>query len=295
MKISSVSNDFSFGTQTKNNPNKKSNTSFGSIYIDSDAYIGVCSETLNPPKFPRKDELLFNELAQLYPNQDCFIKSSDSNCPILEFREKPLDVQPFKVTLGDRYEFSINPEEEEYPCVELLLTKNDPPSAIVIGQLGIHENQRSLLNTIRAGFEVHKKLLEYKLKFLNEFGKGDRPSLGPKSVDELSHDLVSDLEMSVKRYLYESAFSSIFDRFTPTQLYGSEPVRIQNRLERNRNLELTTSATNRPLFLDEEFTLTNVDICKEAVAHWPNYEENQERIDKLLEYFENNPRRYSPT
>ncbi len=294
MKVSSVSNNFSFDTLSKNNQNKKSNVSFGTIYIDSDAYIGLSSLNLNPPKFPLKDELLFNELAQLYPNQDCFIKKGNENCPILEFREKPLDVQPFKVTLSDRYEFSINPEEEEYPCVELLLTKNSPPSHIVIGQLGIHENQRSLLNTIRAGFEVHKKLMENKLKFLSELGKGDRPSLGPKSVDELSHDLVADLEMSVKRYLFESAYSSVFKKFTPTQLYGSESTRIEARLQHNRNLELTTSATDRPLFLDKEFTITKTDICKDAMELWPNYEENRERIEKLLEYFENNPRRYSP-
>lgn len=292
MEISSVSNNLKFDTQNKNNKNNKS-VSFGSIYLDSKSYIGLISETLNPPKFPIKDELLFNELAQLYPNQDCFIKSAPNGQPVLQYREKPVGLQVFDISLGDRYSFSINPDEENNPCIELMLTSSDTIATQVLGYQNEMYNNPSLVNTIKAGFEVHKKLLEKKLMFMKEIGKGDIPSLGPKSIDELSHDLVRDVELAVKRYLLESAFSSIFETISAHQRYGKESERIQNKLERNRNLEMTTSATDRPLFLDEEFTLNKVDICKESTERWPDYDDNRERVDKLLEFFEKNPKRFT--
>lgn len=290
MEISSVSNKVNFGTLSKNN-NK--NVSFGSIYLDSNSYIGLISETLKPPKFPLKDELIFNEVSQLYPNQDCFIKSGDRGQPILQFREKPVGLQVFDVTLTDRYAFSINPEEENNPCVELILTKDDDIATQVLGYQHKEYNEPSLATTIKAGFEVHKKILEKKLMFMKHIGKGDIPSLGPKSIDELSHDLVRDVELAVKRHVLEAAYSLTFEPVSASLRYGKEEERIEYKLGKNRNLEMTTSATKRPLFLDPEFTLNGIDICKRAMELWPDYDDNKERIDKLLEFFKNNGKRFT--
>ena len=71
------------------NSNKNPKVSFGAIYVEQNIDLGRTAESRFPPKFSKRDELLLNEIAQLYPNQDCFIRRGYCNFPRLEFREKP--------------------------------------------------------------------------------------------------------------------------------------------------------------------------------------------------------------
>ena len=103
MNISSISNITNSFPKAKNTNNQKQNVSFGAIYVEKNVDLGRTADSRFPPKFNRRDELLLNEIAQLYPNQDCFIRRGYSNYPRLEFREKPTSLQVFTPSLSDQY------------------------------------------------------------------------------------------------------------------------------------------------------------------------------------------------
>ena len=220
----------------------------------------------------------------LYPNQDCFIRRGYCNFPRLEFREKPAAVQVFKPTLGDRYRTEVNPANEEYPCVELLLNKDDKVANRIIGMQNYIATNPSLAFTICAGFEVHKKFLQMKYQIMKYFGSGDEVSLGQKDINERAYLATKDTELAVKRYLMESAFAALQDRASAEQIYSSNLPKVQTRLDSNRQLDLTTSVANRVPVFDEELLKDRIDICEVAVSMYPNSDENDARIKELEQY-----------
>ncbi len=285
MKISSNNvNQNSFPMNKIKNSNKNPKVSFGAIYVEQNIDLGRTAESRFPPKFSKRDELLLNEIAQLYPNQDCFIRRGYCNFPRLEFREKPAAVQVFKPTLGDRYRTEINPANEEYPCVELLLNKEDKVANRIIGMQNYIATNPSLAFTICAGFEVHKKFLQMKYQIMKYFGSGDEVSLGQKDINERAYLATKDTELAVKRYLMESAFAALQDRASAEQIYSSNLPKVQTRLDSNRQLDLTTSVANRVPVFDEELLKDRIDICEVAVSMYPNSDENDARIKELEQY-----------
>ena len=285
MKISSNNvNQNSFPMNKIKNSNKNPKVSFGAIYVEQNIDLGRTAESRFPPKFSKRDELLLNEIAQLYPNQDCFIRRGYCNFPRLEFREKPAAVQVFKPTLGDRYRTEVNPANEEYPCVELLLNKDDKVANRIIGMQNYIATNPSLAFTICAGFEVHKKFLQMKYQIMKYFGSGDEVSLGQKDINERAYLATKDTELAVKRYLMESAFAALQDRASAEQIYSSNLPKVQTRLDSNRQLDLTTSVANRVPVFDEELLKDRIDICEVAVSMYPNADENDARIKELEQY-----------
>lgn len=285
MKISSNNvNQNSFPMNKIKNSNKNPKVSFGAIYVEQNIDLGRTAESRFPPKFSKRDELLLNEIAQLYPNQDCFIRRGYCNFPRLEFREKPASVQVFKPTLGDRYRTEVNPANEEYPCVELLLNKDDKVANRIIGMQNYIATNPSLAFTICAGFEVHKKFLQMKYQIMKYFGSGDEVSLGQKDINERAYLATKDTELAVKRYLMESAFAALQDRASAEQIYSSNLPKVQTRLDSNRQLDLTTSVANRVPVFDEELLKDRIDICEVAVSMYPNSDENEARIKELEQY-----------
>ena len=285
MKISSnSSNVSSFLVKNNNMKNKNSNVSFGAIYVEQNIDLGRTAESRFPPQFSKRDELLLNEIAQLYPNQDCFIRRGYCNYPRLEFREKPAGVQVFKPTLGERYRTEVNPANEEFPCIELLLHKEDKVANRIIGMQNFIATNPSLAFTISAGFEVHKKFLQMKYDIMNYFGSGDEVSLGQKDINERAYLATRDTEIAVKRYLMESAFAALKDRASAEQIYASNLPKVQTRLDANRKLDLTTSVANRAPVIDEELLKDRMDICEVAVSKYPKTDENEDRIKELEQY-----------
>lgn len=284
MNISSVSNYTNSFPKLKSNINNNKNVSFGAIYVEKNVDLGRTADSRFPPKFNRRDELLLNEIAQLYPNQDCFIRRGYSNYPRLEFREKPAAVEVFTPSLSEKYKTEINSLDEDYPCVELLLKKTDKVANRIIGLQNYIAMNPSLAFTISAGFEVHKKLLERKYEIMQLVGNGDDVDLGGKSVDEMAYAEIKDIELAVKRYLLESAYAALKDRASASQIYASNLPKVQTRLEANRKLDLTTSVANRVPVLDEELTKDRMDICEVALRTYPNADENEERIRKLEKF-----------
>ena len=289
MKISSnSSNVSSFLVKNNNMKNQNSNVSFGAIYVEQNIDLGRNAESRFPPQFSKRDELLLNEIAQLYPNQDCFIRRGYCNYPRLEFREKPAGVQVFKPTLGERYRMEVNPANEEFPCIELLLHKEDRVANRIIGLQNYIATNPSLAFTISAGFEVHKKFLQMKYEIMKYFGSGDEVSLGQKDINERAYLATRDTEIAVKRYLMESAFAALKDRASAEQIYASNLPKVQTRLDANRKLDLTTSVANRAPVIDEELLKDRMDICEVATSMYPNPDENESRIKEIEEYMVSN-------
>ena len=289
MKISSnSSNVSSFLVKNNNMKNQNQNVSFGAIYVEQNIDLGRTAESRFPPQFSKRDELLLNEIAQLYPNQDCFIRRGYCNYPRLEFREKPAGVQVFKPTLGERYRMEVNPANEEFPCIELLLHKEDRVANRIIGLQNYIATNPSLAFTISAGFEVHKKFLQMKYEIMKYFGSGDEVSLGQKDINERAYLATRDTEIAVKRYLMESAFAALKDRASAEQIYASNLPKVQTRLDANRKLDLTTSVANRAPVIDEELLKDRMDICEVAVSKYPKTDENEDRIKELEQYMVSN-------
>lgn len=282
MKISSnINNSFLSQIQTTNKAQQKPNTSFGAIFVERGVDLGNAAESRFPPRFSRRDELLLNEIAQLYPNQDCYIRKGYCNFPRLEFREKPASVQIFKATPGERYRTEVDPADEDFPAVELLLHKDDTKANRIIGMQNFIATNPSLAFTISAGFEVHKKFLEIKYQIMKQFGSGDDVNLGQKDVNQLALERVKVTELAVKRYLLESALASLKDRASAEQIYASNLPKVQTRLEANRMLDLTTSVANRLPEVDGEFLKDRIDICDLALSKYSKPEENEARIKEI--------------
>ncbi len=294
MKISS--NSFPLNRVFSNNRSKtnseiqnkaKKNVSFKSIYVEDICLLGDVSESGIKAKFMKKDALLLNEIATRYPNQDCFIKHGYCSYPKLEYREKPVDVQLFSKNLANEYVVNMDPDDTDNPAVTLLLDEKEPLS-LFFGVPSFISLNPSLPFTVQAGYEVHKKLLQKKYEILDSVGKNDNVDFGDKTVTELAHEAIADVETAVKRYLLESAYGALTDRARASQLYASNYPIVQTRLQDKRKIDLTTSYVKqddiRVKSLKKRAKTENVDICELAMKKYPDMKENQDRIDRLKKY-----------
>ena len=299
MKISPISNTYNFyGKKLKNkkqsaplsnneNSSKtekgKNAVSFKSIYLENIVDLGMVSQQTAAPKFLKKDALLLNEIAQDYPNQDCFIRKGYGGYPYLEYREKPVDVQLFNSAIYNRYTTSIDPADDECP-VEPLIIYPDSRYNIFIGLNSFISLNPSLAYTIKAGFEVHKKLLEKKMQIMETIGRTDPVDLGDESVTKKAHKAIEDVEIAVIRYLLESAYAAVSDRASAQQIYESNYPKVQSRLDAKRKLDLVTSTAKRPEVNLEKLDSEKVHICELAMRNFPNVDENKARIEELTRY-----------
>lgn len=273
--------------QSQRNTDKTYDISFKSIYFDKTCDLGQVSADENNSKFLKKDALLLNEIAARYPNQDCFIVQGYHNLPKLRYREKPPEVQIFDVNMANEYTMRIDPDDTQYPAITLLLNGKDKLS-LFFGMPSYVSLNPSLPFTVQAGYEVHKKLLEQKYKLLDSVGKNDFIDFGDKTVIELAHESISDVEIAVKRFLLESAYQSLTDRARPSQIYASNYPLVQTRLQDKRKFDLTTSYSKQQEIRRKNLEATknekNVDICEMAMKRYPDTKENQDRIKELEEF-----------
>lgn len=292
MKIPAISNPLSSLSNMRNNlqartsntvPARNNTISFKGIYVEDIVDLGDVAESSLPAKFLKKDALLLNEIAQDYPNQDCFIRKGYGGMPRLEYREKPPVVQTFSNTVFKQYNVSIDPDDKEYP-VEPLLLYEDSPLNRMIGLTSFISLNPSLPYTIKAGFELHKKLLEKKQQIMDVVGKTDGVDLGEETLIEKAHKAIADVEEAVTRYLLESAYVALTDRASASQIYASNYPKVQSRLDAKRTLDLTTSVAKQP---EPDNTKEKIDICEVAMKMYPDYQENKEANAKLLEYMSN--------
>ncbi len=285
MKISSISNIYNSFSQNKkiNANNTASKPSFKGIYVEDIVDLGSVAESNTPPRFLKKDALLLNEIAQEYPNQDCFIRKGRAGLPRLEFREKPPEVQLFTETIAKQYKTSIDPNDKDYP-VEPLILYADSRLNRFIGMTSFISLNPSLPYTVKVGFELHKKLLEKKFQIMEVLGKGDNVDLGEESLTKKAHEAIEDVETAVTRYLLEASYAALTDRASASQIYASNYPKVQSRLDAKRKLDLVTSIAKRPELDVEEMKKNKIDICELAMKNYPNMEENKKRIDELSEY-----------
>ena len=299
MKISSISrysNNYKSITKTNKNltpqitkdnntTNNNKDISFKSIYVEDKCSLGSVAQKGILAKFMKKDSLLLNEIATRYPNQDCFITSGYHFFPQLKYREKPDDVQLFTKNLADEYVSHVDPDDPDNPAIPLLLTEKEPLT-LFFGVPSYISLNPSLPFTVQAGYEVHKKLLEKKYEILDSVGKNDDVDFGDKTVTELAHEAIADVETAVKRYLMESAYSVLTDKARASQLYASNYLIVQTRLKDKRRFDLTTGYSKqldiKLKSLDGKEDDKPFDICEVAIKKYPNMKENQDRIEYLV-------------
>lgn len=280
MKISSVSNSINnFALQNKNNK-KAQNTAFKGIYVEKNVRLGNVAESKVEPKFLPKDALLLNEIASMYPNQDCFIRRDKSSFPRLEYREKPPEVTMFHENYAKFYETNIVPDDEKYPCIPLIIYPDSNLNEY-IGMTSSMSLNPSLPYTIKAGYEVHKKIMEKKYQIMDVIGHVDNVSLGDDSIIEKSHEAIDDVETAVTRYLLECSYTALTDKMTAKQFYSSNIPKIQARLSAKRRLDLTTPSSKLPAQIPSQ---DRKDICEMAMEEYPNTEENKNEIEKLVNH-----------
>lgn len=273
--------------QLQRSADKTYDISFKSIYFDKTCDLGQVSADEDNSKFLKKDALLLNEIAARYPNQDCFIVKGYHNLPKLRYREKPPEVQIFDVNMANEYTMRIDPDDTKYPAITLLLNGKDKLS-LFFGMPSYVSLNPSLPFTVQAGYEVHKKLLEQKYKLLDSVGRNDFIDFGDKTVIELAHESISDVEDAVKRFLLESAYQSLTDRARPSQIYASNYPIVQTRLQDKRKFDLTTSYSKQQEIKKKNLEATknekSVDICEMAMKRYPDAKVNQDRIKELEEF-----------
>lgn len=291
MKIPAISNSLnSFPSKNTSKSNNsfsadKKNVSFKGIYVEDIVDLGDVAEQGFPATFLKKDALLLNEIAQEYPNQDCFIRKGFGGMPRLEYREKPPVVQNFSASVFKQYNISIDPDDKDYPAEPLLLY-GDSPLNRMIGMTSYISLNPSLPYTVKAGFELHKKLLEKKQQIMEVVGKTDSVDLGEETLVEKAHNAIADVEEAVKRYLLEAAYIALTDRASASQIYASNYPKVQSRLDAKRTLDLTTSVAKQPV-ADSAAAKEKVDICEVAMKMYPDMQENKAANEKLQKYMEN--------
>ena len=286
MNISTVSNTVrTFPKTISNNKNAENknnkNLSFKGIFVDYSVDLGRVKEDMYPARFQAKDALLLNEIAQEYPNQDCFIKAGYGKKPCLEFRERPPQVQFFETDHFKQYKVNISPDDKQYPSVPLIIHKDDDFN-FLIGVPSYISTNPSLPNTIRAGFEVHKRMLEKKYQIMDVIGRTDMVDFGGETINEKAYKAIKDVETAVTRFLIESAYAALTDRATGRQIYESDIPKIQSRLDAKRRFDLTTSVAKQPV--SPRTTDSKFDVCKFAMDHFPNHKENIDAIKNLTNY-----------
>ena len=280
MNISSVTNT----VRTFSKKQAEKNVSFKGVFLESSTDLGRIKSRIFPAAFRKKDALLLNEIAQMYPNQDCFIKKGYGGKPCLEYREKPPEVQVFDSTLYKEYKVDIDPNDKEYPTVPLILYPNSDLN-FVIGVPSYISTNPSLPYTVKAGFEVHKKLLEKKYQIMDVIGRTDSVDFGGESIMEKAHNAIKDVEIAVTRFLVESAYAALTDRASARQIYESNYPKIQSRLDSKRRIDLTTSVAKQEAFdFNKLDKLDKIDICEVAMRNYPDMEANKKKIEEILDY-----------
>lgn len=289
MKISSIANTISAFSQKHINNNQKNTTkpSFKGVYVEDIVDLGDVAETNSPPTFLPKDALLLNEIANEYPNQDCFIRKGYAGLPRLEYRERPPQVQMFTVGLARQYKTVIEPDDNNYPCEPLILYADSRLNRF-IGTTSFISLNPSLPYTVKVGYELHKKLLEKKYQIMEIVGKTENVDLGEETLIEKAHKAIEDVEAAVTRYLLEASYAALTDRASAEQIYSKNYPKVQSRLDAKRKLDLLTSIAKRPELDVEEMRKKRIDICELAMKNYPNFEENKKRIEYLSEYMANN-------
>lgn len=265
-------------TQTNNISNDK--VSFKSIFVEDTVDLGTVKESEFPVKFLKKDSLLLNEIAQDYPNQDCFIRKGWAHHPRLEYREKPPEVQIFSESFFTPYTTQIDPKDELYPCEPLIIYPDDDIN-MYIGMPSFISLNPSLPFTVKAGYEVHKKLLEKKYQIMDVIGKTDEIDLGEESITKKAHKAIEDVEVAVTRYLLECSLAALKDKASAEQIYASNYPKVQSRLDAKRTLDLLTSVAKQPRINPDDIKTNKVDICELATKNYPNLEENKQRIEDI--------------
>lgn len=295
MKISAVSNAINSFSK-KYVPSHKNNVAFKSIYVESSIDLGEVSADEEHTKFLPKDALLLNEISNLYPNQDCFIKRGHAGLPCLEYREKPPEIQNFSTNLFNQYNISMDPNDKNYPSEPLLLYKDDNLNRM-IGMPSFISLNPSLPYTIQVGFELHKKLIEKKKQIMEIVGKTDGVALGEKTLIERAHEGIKDVEEAVKRFLLESAYLALSKRASASQIYASNYPKVQAEMDAKRTLDLTTSLAkqnelkakiDQSVKEHDDVDIAKIDICDYALHQYPNYKENMDVNKKIQEFMSAN-------
>lgn len=294
MKINAISNAInSFSKKSVSRKNQVSDNnpvqntvSFKGVYLEDTVNLGDASNKTIPATFFKRDALLINKIASEYPNQDCFIRRGYASFPKLEYRERPPVVQNFSASPFREYKISVEPNDEEYPCVPLILDGESTLSRF-IGLPSYFSLNPSLSYTIKVGFELHKKLLEKKYQIMEAVGKNDSVILGEKTLVEKAHEAIQELEEAVKRYLLESAFLVLEKKPSARQIYESDYLKVHSTMDAERMYDLTTSRAKQAeihSMLENE----DVDICDFVAKKYPDYQENVRMNEQLESYMSAN-------
>ncbi len=290
MKISAISRALNSANMRNHNANKQNiaknnkNFSFKSIYIeDSNINLGLERESNIPPTFMLKDALMLDRIANEYPNQDCFIIGGENRNTLLEYREKPPKVQVFSYPKTDVFKMEIEHHNvKDYPFQPLLL--KDAKYSKFIGLPTYKSVNPSLPFTIKAGFELQKKILEKKYKILDILGDNGDFDIGKESIESRSYADVTDMESSLLRFLIESAYENLQPKTVEENDYVHTREKDLEKLKQARKYDLTTSKSARPIEeIQEEYKdYEPIDICDIAEKYYPNIQDNAEQIEVLV-------------
>ena len=294
MKISSISNSINsivkktFPNNSIKENKQNNNVSFKAIYVEDIVDLGDASAGRFPTKFLTSDALLLEEISMQYPYQDCFILAGRAKMPRLEYRERPVGIQLCSTSIfKPPYTVSIDPEDSEYPTEPLILYDNSRLNRM-IGVPSYISLNPSLPFTVKAGYDLHKKLIEKKYQIKEALGRSDEVDLGEESLIKKAHKAIEDVESAVTRYLLSSAYTALTDRASAKQIYESDYPKVQSRLDAKRKLDLTTSIAKQPQLSEEDLKDKKIDICDIAMKLYPNMQENKAEIKKLEEYMARN-------
>lgn len=238
-------------------------------------------------QIPTRDGYLLNELASLYPNQDCFIMSGSGGYPCLFFREVPPVVQVFNSQEKNKLSFELKLNDEQYPFVPLILYPDNPKYCdkrpemnAIIGCPPKYSTNPSYIYTIQVAYEVHKKLMEKKYQILNALGKNEHYDFGTdETIMDKAHKEIEDVENAATRYLLECALISTDDKIIKNTEYEDSFSKIKEKLDLKRIADLTTSIAEQPM-ID---TSKRVNLCKMITELYPNTDENKQRIQEIVD------------
>ena len=286
MKIQNLTNPFQSqkaSLTAKKQPKK--NVSFSGVFIDAMVDLGAVKEKNYPPVFLKKDSLLLNQIAQQYPNQDCFIRKGDQGLPRLEYRERPSDVQVFEEDFAARYKMYVNPIDDNYPCEPLIIYPESDYNSL-IGVTSFISTNPSLPYTVKVGFELHKKLIEKKMQIMDIIGSTDMVEFGNESIIQKAHKAIEETEIAVIRYLVDCAYAAIVDRASAKQIYESDYLKIQSVLDSIRRVDLTTSVAKQAEIIPQD--ISEVDIIDKIMKKYPDHKDNKDRLDEILNFMREN-------
>ncbi len=287
MNIAPISNTVRTIPKKNNLKQQKSNNvSFKSIFLERGVDVGKIKEGTYPARFEKREALLLNRIAQDYPNQDCFILEGFASKPRLAYRERPVEVQWCYDTAYSELRIDVDPDDKQYPCEPLILYP-DSSLNFIIGVPSYISNNPSLPYTVKAGYELHKKLIEKKYQIMDVIGRTDAEDIdfGGETIIEKAHKAIEETEIAVTRYLVECAYMALTDRASARQIYESNFPKAQTRLDLERRLDLTTSlAAQDQLKSGDTDIMEKMDICAYSTTVFPNTADNKKRINDILSY-----------